>query len=63
MAKGVSVVSSRPLTPGDFYKDTTDAHLVHLAVRPGLKLATLNMALLAKPWASRLAFNPILESP
>jgi predicted nucleic acid-binding protein len=50
-------------SPESSYKDTTDAHLVRLAVRHGLKLATLDMALLAKPWASGQAFNPILETP
>ena len=50
-------------SPESSYKDTTDAHLVRLAVHHGLKLATLDMALLAKPWASGLAFNPILETP
>ena len=50
-------------SPESSYKDTTDAHLVRLAVRHGLKLATLDMALLVKPWASGLAFNPILETP
>lgn len=50
-------------SPESSYKDTTDAHLVRLAHRHGLKLATLDMALLAKPWASGLAFNPILKTP
>ena len=50
-------------SPESFYMDTTDAHLVCLAVRHGLKLATLDMMLLAKPLASGLAFNPILETP
>ena len=50
-------------SPESFYKDTTDAHLVCLAVRHGLKLATLDMMLLAKSWASGQAFNPILETP
>ena len=50
-------------SPESSYKGTTDAHLVRLAVRHGLKLATLDMALLAKPWASGLAYNPILKTP
>jgi predicted nucleic acid-binding protein len=50
-------------SPESSYKDSTDAHLVRLAVRHGLKLATLDMALLAKPWASGHAFNPILGTP
>jgi uncharacterized protein len=41
------------------YKDTTDAHLVTLAKRYGLKLATLDATLIAKPWATRLAENPL----
>jgi predicted nucleic acid-binding protein len=54
---------SATASPESSYKDTTDAHLVRLAHRHGLKLATLDMALLAKPWASGQAFNPILETP
>ena len=50
-------------SPESSYKDTTDAHLVRLADRHNLKLATLDMALVAKPWASGQAFNPILETP
>ena len=45
-----------PETPS---KDTTDAHLVTLAQRHGLKLATLDTALLAKPWAVGVAENPL----
>ena len=41
------------------HKDTTDAHLVLLASRHGLKLATLDVSLIAKSWAERTAFNPI----
>jgi uncharacterized protein len=40
-------------------KDTTDAHLVTLAKRQGLKLATLDTALLSKTWASGVAVNPV----
>jgi len=43
------------------YKDTTDAHLVTLAKRHGLKLATLDGTLLAKPWASGVAGNPLTQ--
>ena len=43
------------------YKDTTDAHLVTLAQRHGLKLATLDGTLLAKPWAAGVAENPLLQ--
>lgn len=42
-------------------KDTTDAHLVTLAKRHGLKLATLDGALAAKPWAAGVAVNPLAE--
>lgn len=41
------------------YKETTDAHLVTLATRHGLKLATLDVALIAKPWAVGIAENPL----
>ena len=41
------------------YKDSTDAHLVRLAERHGLKLATLDDRLIKKPWASKRAFRPI----
>jgi predicted nucleic acid-binding protein len=41
------------------YKDTTDAHLVTPAKRHGLKLATLDGALLAKTWATGVAENPL----
>jgi len=43
------------------YKDTTDAHLVTLAKRHGLKLATLDGTLIAKPWAVGVAENPLLQ--
>ena len=42
-------------------KDTTDAHLVTLAKRHGLKLATLDDNLVAKPWAAGIAENPLLS--
>ena len=42
------------------YRDTTDAHLVTLAKRHGLKLATLDGNLIGKPWASGVAENPLL---
>lgn len=41
------------------YKDSTDAHLVALTERHGLRLATLDKALIKKPWAKGCAFNPI----
>jgi len=40
-------------------KDTTDAHLVTLAKRHGMKLATLDMTLIAEPWAVGIAENPL----
>ena len=40
-------------------KDTTDAHLVTLARRHGLKLATLDEILITKPWAVGIAENPL----
>lgn len=47
--------------PRTSYKDTTDSHLVVLAKRHGLMLATLDMALVAKPWASGVAVNPLVS--
>jgi predicted nucleic acid-binding protein len=41
-------------------KDTTDAHLVTLAKRHGLKLATLDATLVAQPWACGVASNPLM---
>ena len=46
-------------SPESSYKDSTDAHLVRLAERHGLKLATLDTALVSKGWAKRCAINPI----
>jgi predicted nucleic acid-binding protein len=43
-------------------KDTTDAHLVALAKRHGLKLATLDLPLTAKPWAAGVAENPLTRA-
>ncbi len=40
-------------------KDVTDAHLVRLAVRQGLRLATLDGALCRKAWAAGTAENPL----
>jgi len=51
----VSAIAS----PETSYKDTTDAHLVQLAKRHGMRLATLDAALIAQPWAKRIAINPI----
>ena len=43
------------------YKDTTDAHLVTLAKRHGLRLATLDGSLITKLWAAGIAENPLLQ--
>ena len=43
-------------------RDTTDAHLITLARRHGLKLATLDGNLMGKPWAAGVAENPLLAS-
>ena len=42
-------------------KDTTDVHLVTLAKRHGMKLATLDDGLIGKPWAAGIAENPLLS--
>jgi predicted nucleic acid-binding protein len=39
-------------------KDVTDAHLIHLARRYRLKLATFDVALCDKPWARGVAEDP-----
>jgi predicted nucleic acid-binding protein len=46
-------------SPESLSKDTTDAHLVTLAKRHGLKLATLDVGLIAQPWAIGVAENPL----
>ena len=51
--------SASPQTPSN---DTTDAHLVTLAKRHGLKLATLDASMIAKPWAVGVAENPLHPS-
>ncbi len=43
------------------YRETTDAHLVTLAKRHGLMLATLDEALIAESWAAGIAQNPLLS--
>lgn len=40
-------------------RDVTDAHLVHLAVSYGFKLATLDGNLCKKPWSADIAENPL----
>jgi predicted nucleic acid-binding protein len=42
--------------------DITDAHYVALARAHHLKLATLDDALCAKPWAAGIALNPLARS-
>lgn len=49
-------------SPETSSKDTTDAHLVTLAKRCGLKLATLDKVLMSKPWAIGVAENPLLQA-
>jgi len=46
-------------SPQTVAKDTTDAHLVTLAKRHGLKLATLDETLITRPWAIGVATNPL----
>jgi uncharacterized protein len=48
-------------SPETSSKDTTDAHLVALAKRHGLKLATLDVPLLAKPWSAGVSENPLTQ--
>ena len=48
-------------SPETVAKDTTDAHLVTLAKRHGLKLATLDGTLIGKPWAVGVAENPMAQ--
>jgi len=47
-------------SPATISKDTADAHLVVLAKRHGLKLATLDVPLTRQPWATGIAEHPIL---
>lgn len=46
-------------SPETVSKDTTDAHLVTLAKRHGLKLATLDEILIGRSWAVGIAENPL----
>jgi predicted nucleic acid-binding protein len=48
--------------PETLAKDTTDAHLIILAKKHGLKLATLDITLVSKPWAAGIAENPLIQS-
>lgn len=58
LADDVNTASLPTLTS---YRETTDAHLVTLAKRHRLVLATLDMALIVKPWAIGIAQNPLLS--
>lgn len=49
-------------SPESGYKDTTDAHLIRLASRHGLRLATLDMTLLSQRWATEVAYDPLGET-
>jgi predicted nucleic acid-binding protein len=51
-------VASLPIITS--HNDSTDAHLVTLAKRHGLKLATLDVTLIGKPWAAGVAENPLM---
>ena len=42
-------------------KDTTDDHLVTLAKRRGLKLATLDKTLMIKPQTVSVSDNPLIQ--
>lgn len=46
-------------SPATASGETTDAHLVTLARRHRLKLATLDATLLGRPWATGIAGNPL----
>lgn len=50
-------------SPETSSKDTTDAHLVTLARRRGMKLATLDAILVDQPWAAGIAENPLAPHP
>jgi len=47
------------ITPVASHADITDAYLVALSKAHNLKLATLDDALCAKPWATSIAENPL----
>ena len=53
-------IGAGALPPISSYKEATDAHLITLARQQGLKLATLDRALIARPWATGIAENPLL---
>lgn len=45
--------------PFTSFSDMTDAYLVALAKKHGLKLATLDAQLCGRPWAKGIAENPL----
>jgi predicted nucleic acid-binding protein len=47
------------VAPATNSKETTDAHLVTLARRHGLKLGTLDEGLIIQGWARGIAVNPL----
>jgi len=49
---------AQSLPPISTSRDVTDAHLVHLARRNRLKLATFDVALCEKEWAQGVAEDP-----
>ena len=51
-------IRARSLPAVTSSKDVTDAHLVRLASRHALKLATFDTALRGRPWASGIAEDP-----
>lgn len=58
LADDVDAANSPPTSS----KDTTDAHLVVLAQKHGLRLATLDLTLVSKAWAAKFAVNPLIPS-
>jgi len=47
--------------PESTWKKTTDAHLIALAARHQLQLATLDMELVSESWAAGIAVNPLAD--
>lgn len=50
------------LPPLRAHSEVSDAYLVKLARVHGLRLATLDDVLCAKPWAADVAFNPLVKT-
>jgi len=59
----VDDVDASALSDVSSYKDTTDAHLIALAKRHGLMLATLDATLISRSWAAGVAENPLFQPP